>query len=121
MTGCIVRFVIDGLGTVEVPGPLTPEQVATYLTGFKNLQHPETRAAFQPMGPVPDLLRCVTPKVGSIWAWEPLERAHETVTVRTVSWNGETVWIETTNPDGRRCWNELSRWVEATVMILPAR
>ena len=77
---------------------------------------------------MPDVLRGIAPEVGSIWEWEPLNsRARELVRVTAVTWNGEECWVESEpmtrnvylNPaPGRdRFQNELSRWVQATVLV----
>jgi hypothetical protein len=67
---------------------------------------------------VPDLLSDIVPTVGSTWCWGPLKpHARETVRVTDVRWNGEEVWIESEGQSGRRYWNELSRWIEATVLV----
>lgn len=65
-----------------------------------------------------DALALVVPKVGSVWIWEPdLPHVRECVVITTVKWNGEEWWVESENQrDGSRCWNELGRWVEATVL-----
>lgn len=69
---------------------------------------------------MPAVLRGIAPRVGTQWWWEP-EKPHARVLVEVtaVKWNGEAVWIETRNverDDGKRHWNELDRWVEATVL-----
>lgn len=70
---------------------------------------------------IPDCLRGVVPTVGSVWEWEPLSpHARETVRVIEVVWNGEEVWITTEMvAGGKRSSNDLSRWVEATVLVAP--
>jgi hypothetical protein len=62
----------------------------------------------------------VLPQVGSQWWWEP-EKPHARclVEVIEVEFNGDEwiVWcIEPTQSSADRCWNELPRWVEATVL-----
>ena len=71
---------------------------------------------------IPEALRDVVPTIGSVWMWEPLKPyAREAVRVTQVRWNGEAVWIETEPANGGvRAWNELDRWVEATVLVMPA-
>ena len=66
--------------------------------------------------------KTLLPKVGDIWEWEPLKpHAREVVWVTEVQWNGEEWWIESEPlAGGRRCWNDASRWVEATVLVTPA-
>jgi hypothetical protein len=70
---------------------------------------------------IPGLLREIAPSIGSIWEWEPLiDHARATLKVTDVKWNGEELWIETQNlhkPHAERSWNELSRWVEAAVLL----
>lgn len=70
---------------------------------------------------IPEALNGITPRVGSRWHWEPLKpHASEEVVVTAVKWNGEEVWVESEKvADGKRYWNELSRWVEATVHVAP--
>jgi hypothetical protein len=69
---------------------------------------------------MPDLLRGIAPRAGSVWEWEPLKpHARTTVTVVASKWNGEACWVETMTPDGKLQWNELDRWVEAAVLIRP--
>lgn len=71
---------------------------------------------------IPALLRDVVPSVGSIWAREPLKpHASERTRVTAVRWNGEAVWVESVGENGQKAWNELGRWVEATVLIDPGR
>jgi hypothetical protein len=71
---------------------------------------------------LPETLRLIAPTVGSVWCWEPLkDHAREMVAVSAVTWNGEECWVESvTESDGKRCWNDLGRWVEATVLVTPA-
>lgn len=63
------------------------------------------------------------PHVGDIWVWEPLKPyAFELVKVTDVTWSGEEWFVESVGwarPDSERCWNGLSRWVEATVLVKP--
>lgn len=67
---------------------------------------------------LPDILRSVVPRVGSRWIWEPLKaHAREPVRVTQVTWNGAAVWVESEGAGGKRSWNELDRWVEATVLV----
>jgi hypothetical protein len=69
---------------------------------------------------IPKILHDIAPTIGSVWEWEPLKpHARETVTVTAVTWNGEECWVETEGAGGKRHWNDLSRWVEATVLIAP--
>lgn len=50
--------------------------------------------------------------------WEPLkDHAREQVTVTAVTWNGAECWVESEGADGKRARNDLSRWVEATVLM----
>lgn len=69
---------------------------------------------------IPDVLRLVVPKIGSLWAWEPMRPAAfciAKVTDVRVNADGE-VWIQSESvQSGRRYWNELDRWVQATVLI----
>lgn len=70
-----------------------------------------------------EALRLVAPsvRVGSVWCWEPLaDHARAKVVVTAVEWNGEEWVVESESPDGRRHWNDLTRWVEATVLVDPA-
>jgi hypothetical protein len=71
------------------------------------------------MSKIPKLLKPLVPQVGQVWLWEPEKRhARQRVVVTAVEWNGEEVWIESENigiEGGGRYWNDLSRWVEATV------
>lgn len=68
------------------------------------------------MSEIPELLRTIVPQVGQVWLWEPEKpHARESVVVTSVEWNGEEVWIESEGVSGERHWNDLSRWVEATV------
>lgn len=78
---------------------------------------------------IPEVLVGIVPRVGSVWCWEPLKNhARETVRVTDVKWNGEEVWVESERiyeglgpkSAGQRHWNELDRWVEATVFVRPA-
>lgn len=70
---------------------------------------------------IPALLRDVVPTAGSLWAWEPLKaHARQEVRVTAVKWNGEEVWVEYADERGHLYSNELSRWVEATVLLQPA-
>lgn len=81
---------------------------------------------------VPNLFLGIVPSIGSTWIWEPEKpHARQYVRVTDVHWNGEEWWVESERlngllkarpplPDGKRYWNELSRWVEATVLVEPA-
>lgn len=70
---------------------------------------------------LPECLREIAPSVGSIWMWEPLKQhAREETRVTAVRWNGEGAWVESVGRGGQHAWNELSRWVEAAVLITPA-
>jgi hypothetical protein len=73
---------------------------------------------------MPVELRGIVPSVGSIWEWEPLDGlSRETVRVTAVKWNGDEAMVESepvNNPAERRYWNDLSRWIEATVLVEPA-
>lgn len=71
---------------------------------------------------MPAELRYIVPRVGSIWEWEPLkDYARQTVRVTAVTWNGDECWVESERLDGEdRVPNELSRWIEATVLVTPA-
>lgn len=67
-----------------------------------------------------ELTFAALPQVGSVWVWEPdLPHARSQCTVTEVKWNSEEYWVESENAQGQRYWNELSRWVEATVMVSP--
>lgn len=63
------------------------------------------------------------PEVGTLWVWEPLKpRATQLVRVTEVRWvdNEWKVESEAVNgwrDSGERFWNDLSRWVEATVFF----
>lgn len=71
---------------------------------------------------IPETLAGIAPQVGSVWCWEPLkDHAREQAIVTTVRWNGEECWVESESLDGKRAWNDLSRWVEATVLVTPAQ
>lgn len=75
------------------------------------------------MTEMPNILTLIVPRVGSIWEWEPLKSyARETLLVTDVKWNGEAAWVESepVSGKGHRVWNELDRWVEATVLVEPA-
>ena len=73
---------------------------------------------------LPVALRGIIPRVGSIWEWEPLkDYARQTVRVTEARWNGDEAVVETENvadPLNSRVWNDLSRWIEATVLVAPA-
>lgn len=70
---------------------------------------------------IPETLAGIVPQVGSVWCWEPLkDHARERAIVTAVTWNGEECWVESESLDGKRAWNDLSRWVEATVLVTPA-
>jgi hypothetical protein len=62
----------------------------------------------------------VLPAVGSVWWWEPEKpHARALVQVDEVEFNGEewVVWCSDPNDKSAEWyWNELSRWVEATVL-----
>ena len=74
------------------------------------------------------------PVVGSVWRWEPEKpHAREAVIVTAVRWNGEEWLVECDRlnepptfvkapltPAGKPVWNDLSRWVEATVFVAAA-
>ena len=70
------------------------------------------------MSDVPELLKPLVPNLGDVWLWEPEKpHARESVVVTEVKWNGEEVWIECRGVSNeKRTWNDLSRWVEATVL-----
>jgi hypothetical protein len=69
---------------------------------------------------IPDLLVGIAPTIGSVWIWEPLnEAARCRVVVTGVRWDGRDVWVEAETSAGLKEWNELSRWVEATVLVDP--
>ena len=68
---------------------------------------------------MPEILNTIVPRQGQVWYWEP-ERPHARcmLTVLEVKWDGEEVWIKTKqHRTGEENWNELSRWVEATVLV----
>ena len=73
---------------------------------------------------LPDVLRLIAPHVGSVWAWEPLKPLVSCLVVVTaVTWNGEECVVESDElaigrvGKGKPAWNDLSRWVEATVFV----
>ena len=68
---------------------------------------------------IPNLLSGLVPHDGDIWLWEPeKEHAREFVRVTDVRWNGEEVWVESeVMSTSRTALNDLSRWVEATVLV----
>lgn len=75
---------------------------------------------------MPEVLRTLCPAVGSVWEWEPLiSRARARVKIVGVTWNGEDVMIGTVErgdkmlsfKDGPIVWNDLSRWIEAAVLV----
>ncbi len=62
------------------------------------------------------------PEVGSEWVWEPLKpRVMELVRVTEVRWNGDEWMVQSELLKGAgaggRYWNDLSRWMEATVFL----
>jgi len=64
-------------------------------------------------------LEWLLPRPGSRWIWEPDKGyAREEVTVIEVKWNGEEFWILGETSRGR-FWNDLGRWIEATVLLFP--
>jgi hypothetical protein len=74
-------------------------------------------------------LESVIPTVGSIYHWEPMQ-SHASVrlvvTDIVVKEDGE-ILVQSARafrlgrtPTGRKSWNDLSRWVEATILIDPA-
>jgi hypothetical protein len=71
---------------------------------------------------MPVELRGIAPRVGSVWEWEPLkDYARCTVRVTRVWWSGDECWVESELLDGsNRLPNELSRWIQATVLVMPA-
>lgn len=104
------------------------EVVIPHLIGGADRRRAETRDGTETEGEgcsvtaiveeLPKVLRGIAPAVGSVWEWEPLSpHARDTVTVTRVHWNGEECWVESRNSKGKLCWNELDRWVEATVLI----
>jgi len=62
----------------------------------------------------------VLPAVGSVWWWEPEKPdGGALVQVDEVEFNGEEWVVWCSDPHDKsadRYWNELSRWVEATVL-----
>lgn len=67
---------------------------------------------------IPAELAGIAPQVGSVWEWEPLKPwARMRCRVTEVVWNGEEAWVRCEGEDGIEYLNELSRWVEATVMV----
>jgi hypothetical protein len=61
------------------------------------------------------------PEPGSVWDWEPAKpHAAVRLVVTAVKWNGEEWWVTTEDASGKEAWNDLGRWVEATVMVEPA-
>ena len=71
---------------------------------------------------LPVELRGIVPRVGSVWEWEPMkDYARERVRVTAVTWNGDECWVQSERLDGSDSRpNELSRWIEATVLVDPA-
>ena len=67
-----------------------------------------------------EAIAAAVPTVGSVWQWEPMSSASERCTVTEVIWNGEEWWIKSSGAMSGECWNELARWVEATVLVTPA-
>lgn len=71
---------------------------------------------------IPELLRSVVPRVGDQWMWEPEQTSWALAEVTAVYWNGEEVIVESKvldsdmSPKGKTYGNDLSRWVEATVL-----
>lgn len=68
---------------------------------------------------LPAVLRGIVPEIGTVWEWEPLkDYARQKVRVTAVTWNGDECWVtsELLNGTDARL-NELSRWVEATVLV----
>jgi len=70
----------------------------------------------------------VRPKVGTRWVWEiDIPSARDLIEVTQVKWNGEEWWVEskTLLPPHQhrfpsdRCWNELGRFWEACLPVLP--
>jgi hypothetical protein len=61
------------------------------------------------------------PQVGDVWLWEPEKpHAREVVTVTATQQNSIGTWkVESSSRSGTH-WNDLSRWVEATVLVTPA-
>jgi hypothetical protein len=60
----------------------------------------------------------LVPSDGSLWHWEPT-RPHASVIVRVVSsgWNGEEWWVQTSDANGNPTWNDLGRFLEASVLL----
>jgi hypothetical protein len=58
------------------------------------------------------------PLVGSHWTWEPRNpKAFERVTVTAVNVNADSeVWVETVNERGVKTWNDIERFLEASVV-----
>lgn len=99
---------------------------ASTLQELQAVQALGREAAVEPMSPslrpdsIPQLLRDIAPRVGGTWMWEPLKpHARERTRVTDVRWNGEEVWVGSESAGGKRAWNELSRWVEAAVLVEP--
>jgi hypothetical protein len=69
-----------------------------------------------------DLRAAALPRVGARYTWEPdSSRSREEVVVREVKWNGEEWWVLAGPVDGGDSyWNDLGRWIEATVFVAPA-
>ncbi len=92
-------------------------------TPLNNYSSEMIRRAFEAARDFADLLESASPpdptlpRKGTTWIWEPLKpHARESVVVTEVKWNGEEWWVESESVrTGERHWNELSRWVEATV------
>lgn len=69
---------------------------------------------------MPDVLVGIAPSVGDVWEWEPLTSARQTVRVTAVTWDGYDCKVESELLNGgAKYWNDLGRWVEATVLITP--
>lgn len=64
------------------------------------------------------------PEIGSQWWWEPtLPHAASLLVVTDVQWNGEEWWISARaadDADSKHYPNDWWRWMEATVMHVPA-
>ena len=123
------RFEIVGFGKADdfhpldpVPPPYPTERALRALRaeGFAawHRHHGGT------MTELPDYAGAVRP--GSVWEWEPLKpRSRETVTVTAVERRGDGNWwvkarVHRRGTDGPEYWNELGRWIEATVLVQSA-
>lgn len=99
-----------------------PESENAASDGVETFADAAVDPARTPPDDSPAELQYLTPEVGSVWIWEPLKPHARCVAVVTATkWNREEVWIESdTVPESKRVWNDLSRWIEATVFVAPS-